>query len=469
MAIAAGVAAAAVSAGAAAASSSAGNSAAKGAMATQQSAMQQQNNLLQGAGSAANRYLSPYESSGNAAMSQLDFLLGNSSPYSQAGGGVGGSGITAQQNANYWREMYPILQKMGVSVPTAPNKATFIDPVTGKANNKAFQAAQKQYKIQMAGLSAMLGGTPIAGAVPTKEQFTKNGKFNANAYNKAMLAYANNLNSYGSYFGANNPVKDLGPPPSKNAFRNVGGVKGFNKTAYQNALDAYYAKLNAAATKYGDFYKTEQQQFQDAWKNRYSDTLGGTGAAGGSNATSSPLGFGSLLKPFTEADYENTPGYTPIPTNLEELQATPGYQFRLQQGTQAVNNSQAAKGSFLSGATLKALQDYSQGLASEEYGNAWNRGQQAYQNAFGNDMANKQNLFNMLAARAGTGQNAATQMGGNSIAAATGQAANVGNTANNIASLQMYQGQNNQAMINGIANAVTSGIGNYYSGKAGKP
>src|SRR3990167_9690943 len=47
----------------------------------------------------------------------------------------------------------------------------------------------------------------------------------------------------------------------------------------------------------------------------------------------------------------------------------PGYQFRLQQGEQALGRSAAARGGRLGGAQLKALADYGQGMASQEFGN----------------------------------------------------------------------------------------------------
>jgi hypothetical protein len=46
---------------------------------------------------------------------------------------------------------------------------------------------------------------------------------------------------------------------------------------------------------------------------------------------------------------------------------SPGYRFRLDQGNQAVERSAAARGLLGSGATVKALDRYSQGLASSEY------------------------------------------------------------------------------------------------------
>lgn len=56
-----------------------------------------------------------------------------------------------------------------------------------------------------------------------------------------------------------------------------------------------------------------------------------------------------------------------------DLQADPGFQFRLQQGTNAINNRASAGGSSLGGGVLKELARYGQGIGSEEAGNAYNR------------------------------------------------------------------------------------------------
>ena len=64
--------------------------------------------------------------------------------------------------------------------------------------------------------------------------------------------------------------------------------------------------------------------------------------------------------------------YTQMPT-LAQLQMDPSYAFREQQGMQAVNRSAAAQAGLQSGSALKAAQRFGQGLASEEYGNAYNR------------------------------------------------------------------------------------------------
>ncbi len=59
------------------------------------------------------------------------------------------------------------------------------------------------------------------------------------------------------------------------------------------------------------------------------------------------------------------------------FQADPGYQFRLQQGTQAIERATAARGGRGSGRFAKELQGFSQGLASQEVGAAFERAQAA--------------------------------------------------------------------------------------------
>jgi hypothetical protein len=51
------------------------------------------------------------------------------------------------------------------------------------------------------------------------------------------------------------------------------------------------------------------------------------------------------------------------------LQADPSYQWRLQQGLDAVQRSAASRGTLLTGGTLKALNDYAGQSASQEFGN----------------------------------------------------------------------------------------------------
>ncbi len=147
------------------------------------------------------------------------------------------------------------------------------------------------------------------------------------------------------------------------------------------------------------------------------------------NVVSSPTGSVGGTQPTSQP-----------PLDLNALiAATPGYQFRLNQGLQGIDRSAAARGGLNSGAALKALQRYGEGLASEEYGNFANR----------------------LASLIGLGQTAATTTGGWGIN--TGQ-----NLAQNLANIGASRGSSyaNQANmwgqgIGGAANAFS----NYWAGR----
>ena len=103
---------------------------------------------------------------------------------------------------------------------------------------------------------------------------------------------------------------------------------------------------------------------------------------------------------FTPEMYKESPLYTPMVRNLAELQATPGYQFQLEQGQKQLDQSAAARGGLLSGAQMQAAQQFGQKQAATGFQDAWQRAQNAYLNAF--------NVYNQgqAAQRAGAGQQA---------------------------------------------------------------
>jgi len=121
--------------------------------------------------------------------------------------------------------------------------------------------------------------------------------------------------------------------------------------------------------------------------------------------------------------------------NMSNFVADPGYQFRMAEGTKALERSAAARGGLMGGGTMKALAGYGQNLASEEYNNAYNRFN-----------ADRDRRFNRLSSLAGVGQTATTQTNAagqnyanstsqNSIAlgnAAAGAAAANSNNTNNL-------------------------------------
>ena len=126
----------------------------------------------------------------------------------------------------------------------------------------------------------------------------------------------------------------------------------------------------------------------------------------------------------------------------------PGYQFRMQQGNQAIERSAAARGGLLSGAAAKALTRYSQGVASDEFNNAYNR--------FNND---KSTGFNRLASLAGVGQ-AATNQVGQAGRDAWGTIASAGqNSSSSIQNNLTGAGNARASGYVGTANAITGAIG----------
>lgn len=79
------------------------------------------------------------------------------------------------------------------------------------------------------------------------------------------------------------------------------------------------------------------------------------------------------------ADYRYTPGAVPTLQGAELLAHDPGYQFRQDEARKALEASALARGTGMSGGTMSALQRQSQDLASQEYGQAWNRASQQAQ------------------------------------------------------------------------------------------
>jgi hypothetical protein len=57
----------------------------------------------------------------------------------------------------------------------------------------------------------------------------------------------------------------------------------------------------------------------------------------------------------------------------EVMRGDPGYQFRLQQGQQALDRRFAAQGGRFSGSSLKAASDYNQGMAAQGFSDRMNR------------------------------------------------------------------------------------------------
>lgn len=138
------------------------------------------------------------------------------------------------------------------------------------------------------------------------------------------------------------------------------------------------------------------------------------------------------------------------------FEADPGYQFRLQEGQKAMDRSAAARGNLLSGGQAKALTQYNQGMASQEYGNAFNRAMQKHSV----EAARRGDQFNRLATMAGVGQTASQQMqaAGNVYGQQVGQGTlNMGNAYANNA---LNQGNIQANLFGAYGNIANNAMGN---------
>lgn len=159
------------------------------------------------------------------------------------------------------------------------------------------------------------------------------------------------------------------------------------------------------------------------------------------NPNANTYGEPILSRPSTWLTAMNRTATTTQPTAQEQYQTafdnyknSTGYQFRLNQGLNAVNSGYAGAGTLKSGAAMKAINDYGQGMASQEFGN--------YLNALGNQQALG---FSAASAQAGVGQNYANnigniamQNGANQANAALASSQNWANALGSVGSIAAY-------------------------------
>ena len=214
------------------------------------------------------------------------------------------------------------------------------------------------------------------------------------------------------------------------------GLVGAGASIYSSsqAADAQregIAASTAAQQKAFDQQKELQEPFRQGGmtaQNRLMTLLGLTpGGDSGLTVDPNDPNFGKYSRDFGMADY----------------QADPGYAFRLSEGMKGLQNSAAARGLLSSGSTLKGITDYSQGMASQEYGNAYNR----YQ-------TNRKNQLDPLTGMLGFSTTANTNTSNAAGALGQGLAQGAAATGNVNASAYMNTG-------NALTNALNTGTGAY--------
>lgn len=183
-----------------------------------------------------------------------------------------------------------------------------------------------------------------------------------------------------------------------------------------------------------------------------------------------------LQGPYGSAKFGGVAGYDPASAmknfGASDFQTDPGYAFRLSEGMKALDRTAASRGGLLSGATLKGAQQYGQGLASQEYQNAFNRYQsnraqqaQEYGNAFNRFQTERTNTLAPLQSLAGVGQSATQQAQQASQNYATGAANTLGTFGAAQGSNIIGSGNARASGYVGGSNALSGGVGqalNFY-------
>ena len=158
--------------------------------------------------------------------------------------------------------------------------------------------------------------------------------------------------------------------------------------------------------------------------------------------------------PFSRPEYAAAQPFTGL--SVDEMNADPGYQFRMQQGQQALERSGAAKGVTNTGGNLRDILDYGQQAGSQEYGAAYGR-------KLGEYGMNEQNRFNTYQTNYANAMGAYNQNEANRAGAFdrnVGNAANAYNTNTENAYRQYTTNTAGQNMANQEAEARRSGAYN---------
>jgi len=216
-----------------------------------------------------------------------------------------------------------------------------------------------------------------------------------------------------------------------------GGAQYFKDGKFYNEADLLHPSAggtnpNGWGTHLTDGGKTMQEAFQGLGYESTGGFGGGTtdsiDYAGLNSAVDAQMGdaqrpdyFGSLLDPFS----------------AEKFETDPSYLFRQEEGNKALERSQAALHGTLNPRAQKEMLRYNQGLASTEYGNAYNR--------YNNDQTQ---IYNRLSGLLGVGQQTANQVNASGTNFANQTSQNNFGLANAQASAQQAAQTGKQSMFN---------------------
>jgi len=179
----------------------------------------------------------------------------------------------------------------------------------------------------------------------------------------------------------------------------------------------------------------------------------------------------STLQPYMQLGQRTMPdiegrarmGVDPTLTgfNMQNYFNDPGYQFRLQQGQQGINQAAAARGNFFSPATMQALGQNQQGMAATGYEEAFNRYMSEQQGLYGQQMGNQQQMYNQLAGLLGYGSQATSQLAQGQYGTAQSLGQNQMQLGSDLANLQMGRQNPYASALQGVVSGAGAGMGAY--------
>ncbi len=153
------------------------------------------------------------------------------------------------------------------------------------------------------------------------------------------------------------------------------------------------------------------------------------------------------------------------------FQASPGYQFRVEEGEKALRSMQAARGGRFGGAAMKEMERYRQGVASQEFDNFTNRQDRLYGAASQSDAMGLQasgqlaNIYSNAGSQlAGAQQSLGQQAAGFAYGAGQGAAGLYGQTAGQLADVYGRTGTQLGSTAIGAGQQLGQNEAGYYQG-----
>jgi hypothetical protein len=230
----------------------------------------------------------------------------------------------------------------------------------------------------MAGLTTALivgGATVAAGAIGANAQSRAAGRA-ADAQSQASQAeIALQREQYQDTRNLSRPVAEAGN--SARARQML--MQGFSPEEVRSFLSQSQSAWAGGPGGTAQNNPASMDELQSRYSSLYRDWQGGDRQGG--------VRYDNFLDYLNATPGVNTQSLNPAPTPTQGgandpnnwvdswsyESSSPSYDFRMGQGTQALERSAAARGRLFSGATGRALQEYGQNFASQEFENDFNR------------------------------------------------------------------------------------------------